>query len=710
GLLALMFVALAVSLFLTPPEATRAGYLFPSMHVEGTKLETDAIDRITIERKNPAGAAIVLERDGKSWRVTAPRTLAADRAAVDSLLFNMRGAKFDAEAKPQSWSAAGLDKPSRVITLEGGGRTFVLTVGEVTEGEERGVAYAESSERKGYVLAVRKPDIRTALEDFSHFRGKELIADTADVTRLKLTQGKKAPLELKRDKGVWSYVTPAFGEADAADVVTALGMLTVHHVDDKASDFVKDGEADLAKYHLDEKSEPLRIEAWHGDRPTAVLFGVGKKDGEKYFAAVDTPGGKTRDVVKVSAANVEKFTKLLDDPGSLRNKNLVKVEGSPDAIEVSNSYGLLEFRRSDPIKDWELYRGPTGSKVDLGEVRKLIDGLSKKDQVTAFPDPAKRKELGLDRPDAVVVKVWADSLEKPDDKKPGKPAFKKGVAPAAELRFGLTQGDSVAVERTWGNSTAIVLVPKDLLTAVQQRPLDYFDRSLPPFNPGSAEENVTKVEITRPGEAFEVVREKGTGPWKVTKPDALKGRAASDEVLRGLLGDLNRITAKEIVAEKADPKDLGREYDLEKPPVRVAVTVTKDGKETKHEFDFGREKAGKGVYAKLSNNPAVYVVDAAVPAAAKKDLRDPTVLSFEMDKVASVTFKGWQKVVGSVATLTAEKKGSMWEVKDRPDFKLDGDKVENLVRGVSRLQAEKFVPAGKGMAFAEGAFQVEVTL
>ena len=41
---------------------------------------------------------------------------------------------------------------------------------------------------------------------------------------------------------------------------------------------------------------------------------------------------------------------------------------------------------------------------------------------------------------------------------------------------------------------------------------------------------------------------------------------------------------------------------------------------------------------------------------------------------------------------------------------LDADKVENLVRRLSKLQAEKFVPSGKGLLFADGAFQVDVTL
>ena len=84
----------------------------------------------------------------------------------------------------------------------------------------------------------------------------------------------------------------------------------------------------------------------------------------------------------------------------------------------------------------------------------------------------------------MTVRVYAEALEKADAKKPGKPAFKKDAKPVTELRFGLKEGENVAVERVWGNDTTLVMVPRSLFDQMSKGPLAYFDRSIPSFNPG----------------------------------------------------------------------------------------------------------------------------------------------------------------------------------------------------------------------------------
>ena len=288
-------------------------------------------------------------------------------------------------------------------------------------------------------------------------------------------------------------------------------------------------------------------------------------DDKSYYAALDADA-KAKDIVKVSAASVEPILKWVEDPGAFRSKNLLALEAfrQPDAILIHNTYGDLEFFRAEEKDPWQLYRGTSANNVDPLEVRKLVDELNKKGAVVSFPDPKRRKELGLEKPD-VTVRVYAEALEKADAKKPGKPALKKDAKPVAELRFGLKEGDNVAVERVWGADTVIVMVPRALFDQVSKGPLAYFDRSIPSFNPGSAEEGVTKVELTRGGQTFVVARPEPTGPWKIEQPAALKGRNADAGAVRGILGDLNRLTAREIVAEKAEAKDLAT-YNLAKPP------------------------------------------------------------------------------------------------------------------------------------------------
>jgi hypothetical protein len=722
GLLVAMLGVLGVVLYLGPTEAPGTEYLFPAFHEKDKALKADDIDKVVIERKNPADSDLAFERSGeKNWKMTSPRALPTDSGNVTNLVQAIADARIDAENKPRSLKEAGLDSPSRVIKLTGKEADLTLTLGETTLGDENAVVYVLSSARPKTPLAVRKRDLATALEDLNYFRSKNLLGDDSTDVRVVKLQGKKGTVEFQKQKGAWKMVQPPYGDADVSDLLSAITGLSVSHTSVKDTDFVKDGVTNLAEYNLDpKKADVLRIEVTRGEgkkaATTALLVGVSKslgaKGSEKYYAALDE--GKAKDVVKVSATSVEPFTKVLDDPGSKRNKNLVQLDNfkTPDAIDVQNTYGKLEFRKPDSIKPWELYRGKTATAVDETEVRQLIDAVNKKDAVESFPDPKRKKELGLEKPDAVVW-VWADSLEKPDPKKPGKPAFKKGVKPVAELRFGNREGDKVAVERIWGSDSTLVMVAANLFDIVRKGPLAYYDKSIPAFNKGlSAEDDVTKVELVRPGETIEATREKGKGPWKLVKPAPLKGRKASESVMRGILDELNRLTAKEIVAEKATAAELAKNYNLAKPPYKVVITITKDKKDTKHEFDVGKEVTGKGVYLKLGDKDAVYLVGADVLTPFKKEIRDTTVFDFKTDDVVAVKVTGWKKTLGSPNSLLLEQKDGKWVLSAKSPLKpeLDSTKVANLVSSLSHLQAERFVPSGKGLKLAEDAFEVSITL
>jgi hypothetical protein len=725
GVLVVMLGVLGVVLYLGPTEAPGTEFAFPIFHDKDKTLSADDITRVVIQRKKPADTDIVFEREGKKdWKIISPRTLPADSPNVTSLVRAIADARIDEENKPRNLKEAGLDSPSRIITLSGKDHELTLTIGDTTLGDENAVVYALSSARPKKPVAVKKRDLASALEDVNYFRGKNLLGeDSADINAILLSRG-KTTVEFRREKTNWRMVKPPYGDADVSDLLTAITGLSVSHTSDKDTDFVKDGVTNLAEYNLDPaKKDVLRIAVTRGEGTkavtTALLVGVSKKVGDskkgddKYYAALDE--GKAKDVVKVSVSSVEPFIKVLDDPGSKRNKNLVHLENfkTPDAIDVRNTYGTFEFRKADATKSWELYRDKTANSVDESEIRKLIDAINKKDAVTSFPEatPKRKKELGLEKPDAVVT-IWADSLEKPDPKKTGKPVFKKGVKPAAELRFGNREGDSVAVERIWGSDSTLVMVPASLFDIVRRGPLAYLDKSLPAFNTGlNAEDNVTRIEVTRPGETIEISREKGTGPWKLVKPASLKGRQASDQVVRDILGELNRLTAKEVVAEKAATGELSK-YDLAKPRYKVVVTLTKDKKDTKHEFDFGKEEAGKGVFLKLIGKDPIYLVGTEVLNPLKKELRDTAVLDFNPSDVVAVKFTGWKKTLGSPNSLMLEQKDGKWVLSPKSPLKpeVDTAKVANLLGGLSHLQAEKFVPSGKGLKLAEDAFEVSITL
>lgn len=718
GLLAVMLGVLGVVLYFGPTPHPGAEYLFPSMHARDNKLDEKAIERLVIARKAPEEADLVFERvDGDTWKLTSPRTMPADTGNIRNLIDAILGARFEESNSPASLKSGGLDTPTRIVTLASKDREWTLTLGAVTPGSENALIYVLSSDRPRQPLGVSKTTLEAALENLNYFRSRNLLgADSRELRSISVRSGKKGPVELKKTGERWALVQPPYGDADVTNLLNHVTGLNIDYRSDKENDFVAEDVKDLAKYHLDPaKSDVLSIAVTRGEGDKAVtaraILGAAKKvdKEEKYYAAVDA--GDSKDVVKVPAAAVEALVKLVDDPNSVRNKNLLALESfkQPDAIDVDNSYGKLAFRRPEQALPWQLYRGESSNNVDEAEVRKLIDELNKKDVITSFPDPKRRKELGLDKPE-VTVKVWADSLDKADPKKPGSPPFKKDAQPVTELRFGNRERDSVAVERLWGKESTVALVPASLLDQVRKGPLPYFDRTIPPYNPGAAEENVTKVEVTRPGETIEVTRGSATAAWTFVKPDGLKGREAGAQAVRELLGELNRLSARELVAEKADAKDLAATYELAKPAYRVVVTLTKDGKPATHDFLFGKELPGKGVYLKLGSKDAIYLVGAEVLAALRRELRDTVVLSFDPAQVTGLTVRGWKNVVGAVTTLSFEQADGKWTVKAPAGYNLDVAKVNEVIGGLSRVQAERFVPAGKGLKLDEGAMQFEVTL
>lgn len=720
ALLVVLIGALVVVLVSGPGDKGGTSYLFPSMHAKEDPVKAKDIIKVVLTRSSGADGRIVFERtDDNTWKITEPRSLAADSPRVNNMVESIIEARLSEEEAPKSLSKTGLEKPSRVVTLYTKDKDWTLNVGETTMGGmEHAHAFVTTNERKTKPLAVKKSAIESALEGLAHFRGKDLLGDNVlDVRGITVTQGKKPTVELRKEKDRWVMKQPPYGTVEGADIVSKLGDLRIDHRNEKDSDFVKDGveAGKLAEYNLDPaKDEVLRIAVTRGEgksaTTTTAVVGVGKevKDQKKYYATVED--GKTRDVVKVGVESVKAFKDLIDDPGKLRSKSLLALDGfkQPDAIDVRNSWGDLEFRKPENAKGWELYRDKTNTPVEDNEVRQLVEALNKKDVISSFEDPSKKKELGLEKPD-VVVKVWADALDKPDPKTPGKPVIKKDAKPAAELRFGNRVRGMVAVERVWDGDAAIALVPESLLDQVRKGPLAYADKAIPKFNPGRSDQDVTKIEITRGGETLEVTRATEKDPWTFTKPANLKGRKASTMSILNVLDDLNSLRAEEIVAEKPDAKDMTGTYELAKPPVRVVVTMTKDKKDTTQTFDLGKETP-RGVYFKRGDKEMVYLINQGILGAIKKELRDTSVFNFDPDKVTSLTVKGWNNLFGSVHVLSFEKKDGNWVVKAPPMFNLDGNKATDVVRELSRLQAEKFVPSGKGLKPAEGALEIEVGL
>ncbi len=346
-----------------------------------------------------------------------------------------------------------------------------------------------------------------------------------------------------------------------------------------------------------------------------------------------------------------------------------------------------------------------------------MNQLVQKVPVASFLDPkADQSKLGLDKPTA-TASIWVDGVEKQEEKaeekKDAKDADKKAETktrfvlakdkvdrPASRLTFGAVEGKEVVVKRQafhkgW-DETAVVKTPDLLLDEVKEGPLAYEDKELPSYNGkfDLPDKDVVKLALDRGGVHSVIVRAdaKPDTPWTFEEPKEMAGRKASKGAVEQVLAALHGLRATRLVAEAPKEDELDKEYGLKTPAVKAVVT--KEDK-TSYTYDFGKDAAGGGEYARQSQRPMVFVVDKTRLEALPKDLRDPTIFSVaDASKIKELKLTGWVNVTGMPTTWDFERSAEgKWAVKTpAPNtIAVDQDKVHILAEGLAHLSAKRFV-------------------
>jgi hypothetical protein len=803
GVLAILVGVVAFALWYDPTARNDTSkYVLPVLQDKSRPVKVEDIDRVEIDRGDKG--KIVLARDADDrWSIVEPKERRADKVAVSHLLSQIFEATREEKiSAPPSLGTWGLEPPEETITFHKGSElTFKLLVGKVSPGESDAVIYVMDPARPKEPMAVKKARLDAVLTPFGGFRDTELLASApSDVQAVSLARGKESVAWKKEEKDRWVYTDPKnYGDAESgaeaapagqtkapgsiATVLSDVAGLKVEKADG-TPEFIEDV-TDLSKYDL-EPGKALKIGVTRREpagkdadgkaktRTVEATLYVGKKaddKGEKYYARMETGGDKSdqKTVVKVTGKYVEPLLELLAHPDALRDRTLVRLDGPPSAVRIKNGYGEFELFRTAGLKppprgfpgapeldQWTLWRGDTSRSVDAGVMRAptaLVNLLRQKGQPPVVEDfidtrdkdeqAKKEKELGLDRPRA-VVSLWSDEdgvkeeekkdADKKDDKKDAKKDDKKKPTlksdePTYRLSFGdpISEGTKklVAVKREVrrkdGWDVTLVKVPETALDEARKGPLAYQDKSLERFTDSGLPpwKGVTKVVIQRGKETVEAAREKDDAPWKIVKPTEQAGRDAEAGKIDDVLGAMNRLTAQRLEAEKATDEDLEKKYGLKPPQARVEITVKKDDKPVTYAYDFGKDTNDGGVYAKQSQRDTIFTVDKTVVNGLPAEVINPVLFTLDTDKVRKVKLTGWQKLVGSPVTLEFERKdkSSPWEVKKGPDkFKLDGGKVDTLLNDLHTCRAERFVEFKSGpkpkykLDLADDALVVEITV
>jgi hypothetical protein len=405
------------------------------------------------------GEAIRIVKDGKSWKLTAPREAPADDGAVDAVVASLESLEIETVAAENAANLAdfGLEKPKMTVSvlLEGAPGPQTLLLGDKTPTgndiyamlppQKRVVAvgaHVESSfDKKPFdlrdrdVLHVKREDIKTL-----EIRGPE---------------GSYALVRKDKDKDEWAFSKPVETPAGRWSVSGLVGTIQSLRMESVASEEAQD----FKPFGLDKPARTIVLGLESGGSKTleigAPLDGNERKPAPAGKASpaspasAPIPAGKptkyyardtgSRLVAVIPAAVVDDLAKGM---GELRAKRLLEVATyEVEGFDVEDAGGKRVYTRSGgkdaaDAQKWKR-TAPDAKDLDTNKVQDVlfkVGGVEVQDFIDA---PKSADSYGLDKP---ALKV---TLRSPGGKPPA--------------WFELGQKDGVTYARRVGDNAVLKL-------------------------------------------------------------------------------------------------------------------------------------------------------------------------------------------------------------------------------------------------------------
>jgi len=782
-----ILLGLAALTLMTGGKPGDEGVLLPN--AKALKLEAKDFDTLLVERTGAKPETLEFTRlDAKTWQLKRPVDAKADAAAVDRVIDDLLAARRDgAGDAPKNLADLGLDKPSLVVTLgRKDGTRYTVSLGNTTLGGFNAQVFALAGDRPNEPLPIRRNSLGGLLKTegndaasagelargVSDFRSKDLLlagtgfSPAAEASAVRLSDGKTELSVAKQADGSWKYEKPdSYGlaetRADAAEtapagstpgavepLLTALAAIKPSGADDfldAVTDFATYG---LEKDKLAGPAVTIRRKSPGGEDRAETLY-IGKKDDASGKVFVRLDGDRT--VAKVPANLIEPVRKLLERPGSMREKVVLSFAPTgADGLDIrlTGDAQPLELRKVGDPTAWRLFDTDGSSQpANTRTVTDLLSALNGK-VVKDFPEPGLTESaLGFDRPNAeltlYVGGVIADEKKEekkepakdekkdankaetkdkpaePKAEKPAGPARPKMKEPAARLLFGRRDKDllyvrRIAKDKDGKETKADFAVSESIWPKVTAGRIEYIDPTLPSFVPS----NVTKLAFSRANDQFVVEKQTDKQPtWIIRLPADRADRGADADRVGQILSELSGLSAVRLWSERPGERELER-YGLVNPRLRATVTVKDGDKVRDMVYSFGAETDDKtGSYARISDRNLVFVVSkVSVPNLESGEIQDPVIFRLDTAKVTGLKLTGWKDVVGQPATRELERKGSNnWLLKGG-EHKVNASQAEAFLNSLAQVRAERFIAHKTGpkedqkLTLPAGALEIQVLL
>jgi hypothetical protein len=185
------------------------------------------------------------------------------------------------------------------------------------------------------------------------------------------------------------------------------------------------------------------------------------------------------------------------------------------------------------------------------------------------------------------------------------------------------------------------------------------------------EDDISKIDLKKK-DAPEIVLAKNNGKWQI---DAPKPLAADQTTVSTMLTTLSSFNSERLVEDKAT--DLNQ-YGLAQPAFETDVTL-KDNK-TQKLLLGDNSPTGNAVYAKLANDPRVFIVNTYEKNSLDKslnDLRDKRLLTVNQDKISKV------ELTAKKQDIEFGRNKDEWQIVKPKPMRADGTQVEDLIRNLT---------------------------
>ena len=272
---------------------------------------TYAYDKVSRVELDHARGKVTLERDGITWKITAPEALAADTGVVNGLLWRLRDLRASGFLdESASGIARYLAKPAVTVRVWEEGakepRTFLLTQSkDLKAGETTGVA---ATAGQGPVVMVESKAVTDLEKTATDLRDKTVVAsfDMKEVKRVRVVAGDKRLVVEKRGEDSWRVVEGGKGAAKDFKVTGLLLALRALRWKDIAAPDASQAQ----KFGLDKPE--VEVTVLKGDGTEMAKLAIGRsEDKAAYVQSKSAPG-----VYVVDPTTLDEIRKApIDIPG-----------------------------------------------------------------------------------------------------------------------------------------------------------------------------------------------------------------------------------------------------------------------------------------------------------------------------------------------------------------------------------------------------------